>query len=638
MTSPTSPLPGRDWADPRSTTTPRQRTTAQRLALLAVATVTLGLGLASFASVRGERGGRQALGFRLEEVDPAASGLDFTHHKPTWAPFFDNMRPFFQAVSAAACTADVDRDGHLDVLFVDSGAGSSSALFFGSGRFTFERAPVPALEHLNDDGYTTDCLFADVDGDGWDDLYLTRMSAAPVLLRNVAAAARRGFEDVSQAAGLVDYLNGYAAAFLDVDGDGDLDLLTAGYYAERYAEEDVPGAPRIHPTVLPSVGHPGRFLPNNWGAATNGGRKHLLLNDGHGRFAEVDAVAWGLGSRRFTFDIGTGDVDGDGDVDAYFANDFGPDELLLNEGGRFVEQRGVFPNEVGKDPYKGMNADFADLDGDGYPEIHVSNVFHPVLPEGTLLWRNVPGRTPGTRRLVNQAYELGVKNGGWGWGAKFVDLDLDGDFDLVASAGYISQSPAREYWYQASRVAAGRSSIIHDSQNWPPFADRSMSGHQLSKVFVNDGLRFTERAEEVGVARRFDGRGVAVGDFDEDGRPDPIVVAQGERPLVLRNRAVGVAGRSVTLVLEGDGAKVNTDAVGARVAVTPAGGAAQHFELSAGNSMAAQSMRWVLVGVPGAAATVEVTVRWPGAAGVETFRGLRVGARHVLRFGEGAKG
>jgi hypothetical protein len=262
----------------------------------------------------------------------------------------------------------------------------------------------------------------------------------------------------------------------------------------------------MHTFSLPAHENAGRMLPNNWGDATNGGPKHFLLNDGTGRFSEQDNAAWGLADTRFTFDIGTADVNLDGFTDLYFGNDFGPDQLYINEGGRrFVLQKGVLPNEVGQDSFKGMNAELADIDGDGYPEIYVTNVFHPVLPEGNILWKNVADpKTVSGRNFQNVAGDLGVKDGGWGWGARFLDLDLDGDKDLVATNGYITQNPEHDYWYRLSRLVAGDRRLIVDSRKWPPFEDYSMSGHQVSHVFVWDGHRFWDRARRdvLGLRRR----------------------------------------------------------------------------------------------------------------------------------------
>src|SRR5262249_10069604 len=323
-----------------------------------------------------------------------------------------------------------------------------------------------------------DCVFADIDNDGFPDLFVGTVSQRPHLFHNDAGV---GFHEVSAEAGIPDYMNGFAVSFLDVDNDGDLDLLFSSYFAERYQAEDIPSRPRISTFQVPHDQNAGRMMPNNWGNATNGGRNPLLLNAGTGHFVPQDLAAWALSETRFTFDIGTADIDGDGFTDVYFANDFGPDQLYFNDRGRrFVADRGVVPTDIGRDAYKGMNAELADLDHAGFPEIHVTNVFHPVLPEGNILWKNLPGDRKHRRTFQNVAADLGVKDGGWGWGAKFVDLDLDGAADLVETNGFITQTNRTEYWYRLSRLVAGNRRFIVDTRKWPPINDLSISGHEVS--------------------------------------------------------------------------------------------------------------------------------------------------------------
>lgn len=624
---------------------PRQRDARQKAALCFSAVLTLGVGIAAFLVIEGTPRSMAPLPFYLDEQSPERTGIVFEHTKGQFAPFFDNVLPFMQAVSASACTTDFDRDGFLDIYFVNSGPNSKNALFRNRGGFTFEHVSSPTIEKLNQDGFSSDCVWADIDNDGYDDLFVGTVGQMPRIFLNQRADEtsphERVFIDVTSTAGGPDYMNGFAVAFLDVERDGDLDLIQANYFPTNYQEADVPGAPRMHPTRLPHAEGQGRMMPNNWGGATNGGRKRLFLNDGQGHFTEQDASSWGFAETRFTFDIGTADINADGWTDLFFANDFGPDQLYFNRAGQGFElYRGTFPTDMGRDSFKGMNADLADIDGDGYPEIYVTNVFHPVLPEGNLLWSNRPHPSgdPFLRDFKNVAAELGVKNGLWGWGAKFLDLDLDSDVDLIATNGYISQDPDKDYWYRMSRLVAGRGTLIADSTHWPPFDDYSMSGHQTSRVFVREGARFYERAEDVGVHRSFDGRGVLVADFDVDGRPDVLFVPQGAPYLLTRNRFVPTdrtpeAPAFFGLQLEGDGVQVARKPVGTRVRISPAEPEAPHafssqwFEISAGNSMSAQSMDWILAGLGAYAGHVDVDIHWLDGTR-ETLRGLAANRYH----------
>lgn len=627
---------------------PRRRSARQKASLAGAAAVTLGLGLTVFVFTERHPRSEAPLSFHLDEKLPDETGIDFVHTKGRFAPFFDNVLPFMQAVSASACTTDFDRDGLLDLYLVDSGPGTKNKLYRNLGGFRFEHAPHPVIEDLNQDGFASDCVWADVDNDGFDDLFVGTTGQRPRLFLNKPGtdARHRAFVDVTESAGGPNYMNGFAVVFFDADRDGDLDLLQANYFPTNYRDEDVPGSPRMHPTRLPGQEGQGRMMPNNWGAADNGGRKRFFLNDGRGRFTEQDAESWGFVETRFTFDIGTADINGDGWTDVYFANDFGPDQLYLNREGRsFQSYKGVFPTDVGRDSFKGMNADLADIDHDGYPEIYVTNVFHPVLPEGNLLWSNRPHPSgdPFLRDFKNVAAQLGVKNGLWGWGAKFADLDLDGDVDLIATNGYISQDPDKDYWYRMSRLAAGSGDVIKDSTKWPNFEDTSMSGHQTSRVFVRDGARFYDRASDAGVSRSFDGRGVLIADFDVDGRPDVLFVPQGAPYLLARNNFTATKETPAPpaffgLRLYGDGVKVSTKAVGTRVKVMPSDPddpnafLPRFFEVSAGNSMSAQSMDWILAGLGAYRGSVDVEIRWLDGT-VETRQGLAKNRYHDVTYG-----
>lgn len=371
---------------------PRKRSARQRLVLWRTALLTLAAGGALFFVIERHPAQDEPLSFFLEERTPEQSGVHFRHEMGTFSPFFDNVLPFMQAVSASACVSDVDEDGLLDLYMTTSAHGKKNRLFYNRGDITFTRADIPAIEDLNLDGFSSDCTFADVDNDGYDDLLVGMVGQRPRLFLNRAsigpeeAAGGRTFVDATDGAGITDYMNGFAVSFFDADRDGDLDLILANYFTTHYREEDVPGAPRTHPTRVPDSPNAGRMMPNDWGDADNGGSKHFFLNDGSGHFEEQPLDAWGLSETRFTFDIGTADINGDGFTDLYFANDFGPDQLYYNKDGRYFQAyEGPFPTSIGKDAFKGMNADLADIDHDGYPEIYVTNVFHPVLPEGNLL-------------------------------------------------------------------------------------------------------------------------------------------------------------------------------------------------------------------------------------------------------------
>jgi hypothetical protein len=222
-----------------------------------------------------------------------------------------------------------------------------------------------------------------------------------------------------------------------------------------------------------------------------------------------------------------------------------------------------------------------------------------------------------------------------------VDIDLDGDRDILATGGHISQNPKKNYYFHLMRLSAGGARWLRDYRYWPPFEDYSLAGFHLSRVFVNDGGRFRARSEDAGIRWRFDGRGVMLADWDRDGRPDVLYVAQGSPPLMTRNVFVPTPlapepAHWVGLSIEGDGRNVNRDAVGTWVEVR-LGGRVEYYEISATNGYAAQSSPWIQVAVGREPRPAEVLLRWPGGD-VERWSGLEPDRYHVLRYGAGGKG
>ncbi|MCP4502730.1 MAG: VCBS repeat-containing protein [Deltaproteobacteria bacterium] len=219
------------------------------------------------------------------------------------------------AVSAAACVADVDRDGLLDVLLVNSGPKSINQLYRNVGEFRFERWSMPGVEDLNVDGFSSDCVFADVDNDGFEDLFVGTACQQPRLFMNALnpqAPGGRTFVDVTASSGLPNYMNGFSASFFDANQDGNINLIFADYFRGKYDDKDVPGSPPVHNFNVPDAKGAGQMMPNDWGGATNGGEKFFLLGDGKGHFELQDLKKWGFSETRFTFDIGTADINQDG--------------------------------------------------------------------------------------------------------------------------------------------------------------------------------------------------------------------------------------------------------------------------------------------------------------------------------------
>ncbi|MEK7730449.1 MAG: VCBS repeat-containing protein, partial [Planctomycetota bacterium] len=176
------------------------------------------------------------------------------------------------------------------------------------------------------------------------------------------------------------------------------------------------------------------------------------------------------------------------------ADDFGPDQLFLNN--RDGTFKNVTKEVLGGDSKKGMNVDFGDFNNDGWLDIYVTNITTAeYLQEGNMLWHNNgvgPDPPPGGLSLTDISLETGTYDGGWGWGAKFLDYDNDGDLDLIAANGFISAGEGN-YWYDlASWSVLGQDPA--DAANWPTIGNRSFSGYERERFWRNDGMgSFTER-------------------------------------------------------------------------------------------------------------------------------------------------
>jgi hypothetical protein len=280
--------------------------------------------------------------------------------------------------------------------------------------------------------------------------------------------------------------------------------------------------------------------------ADNGGRTLLYRNLGDGRFEDV-AAASGLLFRGWTLAAGAADLDNDGWPDLYLANDFGPDELYFNTGAtespprfrRVVDTAG-HPG-IGDDWWKGMNVDFGDVDANGYLDIYVTNILarRYKTDEGNMLWLNVtdPGAAD-RRRFWNAAQAGGAEDGGWGWGAKFLDANNDGLLDIAALNGFVTGDREHTYWYELQEMVTQTKNNAADTADWPAMENRDLSGYEPTRFFVQraaegDGPpRFAEAAAAAGLGDDLNGRGVAVNDFDNDGALDLFIANQGAASLI----------------------------------------------------------------------------------------------------------
>ena len=509
----------------------------------------------------------------------AQSGLRFVTHSGRTAR---KHQP--ETMVAGVALLDYDGDGWLDVYAVNGGVlpGAEKTgpehwnrLFRNDGRGHFtdvtERAGVAGR------GYDLGVATGDYDNDGDTDIFVAGLRRNTLFNNNGDGT----FKDVTEAAGLArpdpkyGTLWAVAAAFLDYDRDGRLDLFVSNYCVWDPAREPLCGDPKA-----PDYCHPKQYegLPGS-----------LFHNEGNGTFADVSVpsgirahVGKGMG-------LGVADFDDDGFPDLFVANDTTPALLFMNNrNGTFTEsafERAVAFGERAE-AVSGMGADAADVDNDGRPEIFETALANESFP----LFKNLGG---GSFEDVTTRSGVGAATRPRsGWGNGMVDLNNDGWKDLfVACADVMDPGGAfRERVPMANAVLVN----LKDGR----FADGSAAA----------GEAFARKAVH---------RGAAFGDVDNDGRVD-VVVTSLDGPLELWRNASPV--RHHWLLLKMVGSRSNRDGAGAKVMVVSPSGA-RYGQVNTAVGYGSASDPRVHFGLGGDAVVDALTVTWPSGK-VQTLKGV----------------
>jgi len=532
------------------------------------------------------------------------AGLDFVHRNGAVGEY-----NYPELLVGGGALLDIDVDGLLDVYLVQSGPvpgaaggappGSASGglaadrpgnrLYRNLGYGVFE--DVTDVAGVGDTGYGAGATAADYDRDGLVDLYVTNVGSNR-LYRNLGDGV---FEDVTERAGVGDPAWSSSSVFFDYDGDLDLDLFVANYVVWSADRE----RPCLGPNGLRNYCNPAEYPP---------APDTLYRNDGGGRFTDVSEAA---GIRSFAgpgLGVVAADLDGDGLVDLYVANDQAVNHLWLNRGdGTFREDalaRGAALNELGQ-PEAGMGIAVADPDGDGDLDLFLTH----LSGETNTFYRNDGGGF-----FVDETDELGlggVSKPYTGFGTSWFDYDGDGLLDLFVANGKVTPGDTAAFDYREPNqlLRAGHSGTYEDVS-----------------TEVGPALELLEVS-----------RGAAFGDLDNDGDVD-ILLVNNEGPMRLFRNDVGNA-RSWLIVDLCGGGVFDRSATGARVTVEAAGRSWTR-EVRAAYSFAVANDPRVHFGLGDAGQVDRLAVRWPDGTvsertDVEVDRILRLLAPGGERPAEG---
>ncbi|MEO8126707.1 MAG: CRTAC1 family protein [Bryobacteraceae bacterium] len=527
----------------------------------------------------------------FEEIAPATSGIVWKHDNA-----FSPQRYLPETMGPGVAFVDYDNDGWMDIFLVNSGECDfyrptkkpQNGLYRNNRDGTFSDV-TKAAGVGGGDSFGMGVAVGDYDNDGYPDLFVTAYGRCTLYRNN----GNGTFTDVTAKAGVATPGWTTSAVWFDFDGDGLLDLFVCSFVQYRRESQSL--------CIESRGGKPGYCVPRMFPPTAS----FLYKNNGDGTFRDVTKAMRLDTKLGKALGVVATDVNNDGRLDLFVSNDTKENFLLANRGASGWEDVG-FGAMVALSPdgwpRSGMGVDSADIDGNGWQDLFVANIDKEMFT----LYRNTGH---GMFDDLSFGSEIGKATYYMsGWGLKFFDFDNDGVLELIVANGHPDD------------LVGERTQQVRHREPMLLFQQKDRTFRNIS---AKGGAVFR---------REFSARGLAIGDTNNDGRPDVLVGVNGGTPLLLKNNA-GAENQWVGVRLRG--VKANRDGVGAKITWQADGVKRSKLKTGGGSYLSAHDPRDIL-GIGPARRAEWVEVRWPApSTRIERFPGLSINRYSTLVEGDG---
>lgn len=448
-------------------------------------------------------------------------------------PSYKNIKSWVSSVGAGVAINDINGDGLSDdICLVDT---RYNTVTIQSSNNKYEKFEL----ELNDPESLTvapmGCVPADINEDGFLDILVYYWGRPPVafLQKNIDKPLSKESFELQELVDTNEEWFTNALTVADIDGDGHLDIIVGNYFLEN--------SNVLNPLAKNKV-----FMQDTMSRAYNSGKNRILLwngkndNDFNVEYKDhsneiPDEFLFG-----WTLAIGVADLNKDLLPEIYFANDFGPDRLLMNHStpGKLHFELLTGYNDwkkpkseiLGKDSFKGMGVEFVDLNKDGWLDILVSNIASEyALLETHFAFINTgdweiakKGKAP----FENRSVELGINKSSWAWDIKAADFNNNGEEEIVQATGFVKGDKRK--WNELQELATINDELLKMTYSWPQFTEGTdLSGNADNAFFVKSNRnKFINIPETFVKGQKSVARGVAIADVNGDGKLDFAIANQ----------------------------------------------------------------------------------------------------------------